>query len=388
MATLYTVGSWTSGGYTGTLATSYTETTDITTNVSNVTVTVTWSGNRSSATLYGNGLRVRVGTQWWTAVAAGGNANTARGGLSHTFTVPHNNDGTGSVTIYTDADISGGNPDFKSKSATVTLTTIPRGHTFTLNETMLTAGQSVTLTATKNVEAYRSTITWDNGVSQGTITTNDAGTSWGISYDTLAAGLPTGITKNVSIICQTINFETGNVVSETTLYVAVNTGSIVLSLYDDGTDAGVTIGERAVKGGMNVYTDAEFGKEGKPVNVNYLHSFSIGRFEKIWSQSIPSSMAATTLNVDLSKYEAIVIVTATGGYFNYALTTRIDGQWQGDTHRTKVTEQQGGRMVARYFAITETGIEVGNGYRFNTYASSTSTTDNAIVIPVYILGVH
>lgn len=252
MATLYTVGSWTSGGYTGTLATSYTETTDITTNVSNVTVTVTWSGNRTSATLYGNGLRVRVGTQWWTAVAAGGNANTARGGLSHTFTVPHNNDGTGSVTIYTDADISGGNPDFKSKSATVTLTTIPRGHTFTLSETMLTAGQSVTLTATKNVEAYRSTITWDNSVSQGTIATNDAGTSWGISYDTLAAGLPTGVTRNAAIICNTVNYDTGAIVSTTTLYVAVNTGHIAFSLYDDGNgnEVGATVGERATAPGF------------------------------------------------------------------------------------------------------------------------------------------
>lgn len=250
MATLYTVGSWTSGGYTGTLATSYTETTDITTNVSNVTVTVAWSGNRTSATLYGNGLRVRVGTQWWTAVAAGGNANTARGGLSHTFTVPHNNDGTGSVTIYTDADISGGNPDFKSKSATVTLTTIPRGHTFTLSETMISAGQSVTLTATKNVEAYRSTITYDNGVTQGEIGRNQSRTSWEISYDTLAAGLPTGVTRNAAIICNTVNYDTGAIVSTTTLYVAVNTGHIALSLYDDGNGVGATVGERATAPGF------------------------------------------------------------------------------------------------------------------------------------------
>lgn len=252
MATLFTLGSWTSGGYTGTLTVSYSETIDISNNVSNLPITLTWSGNRSSATLYSNGLRVRVGTQWWTAIANGGNANDCRNGKSHTFVVPHNNDGTGSVEVYVEADISGGSPDFKSKTATITLTKIPRGHSFSLNSTMITKGQTITLTAVKNVEAYRSTITFDNGVVQGEIGRNQSRTSWEISYDTLSNSLATGITRNVAIICKTINYDTGQEIATTILYVAVNTGHIAFSLYDDGSNVGATVGERATSDGFCV----------------------------------------------------------------------------------------------------------------------------------------
>lgn len=246
MASLFTLGSWTYGSTTGTLALEYTETTDKITNTSSLTITARWSGNRSVATLYSNGLVIKVGNQTWTAIAKGGNANNARSGVSKTFVIPHNNDGTGSVVIYAEADISDDSgSDFKSRSATLTLTPIQRGHQYSLNTNLLTTGQTATITVTKIIDTYTSTIAWDNGVNSGTLATKSSGTSFTTDYATLSDGILSGLSANVKFTCTCYDGDT--VVGTTILSLVVNTGIIDLSLYHDNDgNLGCRWGKRAL----------------------------------------------------------------------------------------------------------------------------------------------
>lgn len=388
-----------SGLFTYTFYTTITETIDQMSNTSMLTAKLSFKADTTGKLFDGSGFTATIQYSFdqtnWTKIASA--TRTSYTGTSEvtlisgsSFAIKHDDDGK--KTIYYRVVITNNGNNYAPRSTshdwTLVLENIPRGNSFSLDKTMLSKGESVVLTIAKSIDTYSSTINWSrsDGAS-GQIMIKDASTSKTITYEELADGLPTGVSAIIILTCETWNgFE---YIASTTLEIRLSSGYMALSLYDDNNgDVGTTIGERAIGGGFNVLIDATFGSTSKKVNMNVGNSFSIGKFETLWSQSVPSTFAPTTINVDLSKFEAIIIVTSTGGYFNFSLTTRINGQWQETTHRTKVTEQQGGRMVARYFGISDSGVEVGNGYRFNTYGSSTSTTDNAMVMPVAIIGVH
>lgn len=297
--------------------------------------------------------------------------------------IEHEADGTKAINASLRINVNG---SICTGSGTITLTPINRINQMSVTPATLT-NQDATITITKYVSSYTTTIEYT--IAGGTYTLADkaSGTSFTLAYDDLKALI--GVFTSDDIYIKATTYDGANAIGYVDTTITIQTGQIAFSLYDDREgNVGATFGEEATEDGVNVYVDTKFGKPSKPIEMNFANAFSVGKFETLWSQSAPSTQGATTINVDLSKYEAVIIVTSTGGYFNYAFTTRINGEWQGATHRTKVTEQQGGRMVARYFGVYNDHIEVGAGYRFNTYGNSGSTTDNAMVIPVAIIGVH
>lgn len=207
------------------------------------------------------------------------------------FTFNHNLDGSLSLTVKVTLNIQG---DVVSAQTTYVLPTIPRGHTFVLDKTMLTSGQSVKLTATKNVSTYTSTIKYSNGITEGTLFDKSTANEWDISYATLSNGMASGLTRRILITCETYN---GNELVQTSpLYIAVNTGNIVLSLYDDGSgDIGVTIGERATGGGFNV----------KGIEANFSEATKVV-FKEETDAVIARTSGATIMNYEVHKVGNVV----------------------------------------------------------------------------------
>lgn len=205
---------------------------------------------RSSGNYYRNGAKVSVAADGKTiesATKAIGIGSYAGYGLDFKFTpdsitIKHNDDGTKTgLTITATFDIQGTK---NTGSVVIDLPPIPRGNKYSIDKTMLTPNTAATLTATKINEAYTSTIEWTNGVMSGQIAGKSAATQWELNYSTLSAGIPAGLTRVASIICTTYNGDTAVMV--TILQIAINTGSIVLSLYDNGNGKrGATFNKRA-----------------------------------------------------------------------------------------------------------------------------------------------
>lgn len=245
MTELISLGPWRYGSYSGTLKLSYEIISqNIQLNTTELKIKLTFPGNRQ-ASVYG--LTCTVDGQAWNP---GVSKLTSSSSLEKIFAIKHNDDGTKSVSISLRADMSDDSgSDVKTASSSVALQQIPRGHRFALDQTMLSAGKSVTITAIKSIESYMSTITWDNGVNTGVVAMNSFADSWTVDYDTLSDGLAKGVTRNVTFTFKTYNGS--DLITTTTSTLVITTGKITLSLYDDGTDTGVTFGERAVKPGVN-----------------------------------------------------------------------------------------------------------------------------------------
>ena len=101
-------------------------------------------------------------------------ANTTKTILDKTFTVYHNADGTKKVEASTwmATGISAGEV---RKTASLTLTTIPRGSTAYVNNPVI--GHLATITVSRNSSSFTHTITYTFGKKTGTVTTKSSSTS-------------------------------------------------------------------------------------------------------------------------------------------------------------------------------------------------------------------
>lgn len=107
-----------------------------------------------------------------------------------TLTVPHNSDGSGTITVRTwmDTDISYG---VVEDSKTLTLTTIPRASTLSVSDGTL--GIKTTPTADRKSSSFTHTLTWECGSYSGTIATKSSATSWNFTPELkLASVAPYG----------------------------------------------------------------------------------------------------------------------------------------------------------------------------------------------------
>lgn len=388
-----------SGLFTYTFYTTITEVIDQMSNISMLTAKLTFKADTSRKLFDGSGFTATLQYSFdqsnWTKIASA--TKTTYTGTSEvtlisgsSFAIKHDDDGKKSIYYRVVITNNGNNyaPRSASHDWTLVLENIPRGNSFSLDKTMLSKGESVVLTIAKSIDTYSSTINWSrsDGAS-GQIMIKDASASKTIAYEEMADGLPTGVSATITLICDTWNGT--EYIASTTLEIRLSSGYMALSLYDDNNgDVGATIGERAIGGGFNVLIDATFGSESKKTNISVANAFTIGRFETLWSQSPPSSVTSLNIPLDLTKFEMIYVVTSTGGYYQFTPIIKINGEWQGATHRTKIREQQSGRLLARPVSVFNDHVLFEGGYRFNTYGSGTTTTDNTIIIPVAVIGVH
>lgn len=133
---------------------------NINANKSNVTVKVKVWRTNSGYTTYGPGTVYCTinGTQYSVAVTSSNKISygTTYTWFTKTLDIPHNSDGKKSLKIT--ASISHSQFTIPSTSWTMTLTTIPRTSSFTMNKSSITLGDSVTFTITRASSSFTHTI--------------------------------------------------------------------------------------------------------------------------------------------------------------------------------------------------------------------------------------
>ena len=364
--------SITAYGITTSFSLTSVETVDIATNTSSIEFTLTTvqspKGSGYQRSIYSGSTVTINGTAYVVSTAKVSHGDVA---WTKTIKIPHNADGSKTIACSIRINLGG---DILTGSGNIALTNIPRGSQIVLSSSSLEDGKDdLIIDVVAHISTYshqlkcflndelKHTVNLAAGTYRSTYFTNAVLSSYlGDAYSGMA-----------TFRFELITLNGAEQVGETSVAeLLFRKGFIPLSIWQDGNDVGVC-----------------FGKEASRPGIDFSGLVSVGKFETLWTQSA-TSMGATTIDVDLSKYEAVVLVTTTGTYYNFALTVRIHRQWQGDTHKTKVTEQQAGRMVARYFSFFDDHIVVGAGYRTGTYGNSSTTTDNAQVVPVAIIGIR
>ena len=195
----------------------------ITNNTSNVTVKVNYSWtygsfNRDSSTKY-----VTInGTKYsFNDADINPNATTSGSGTLYTKTldIKHNTDGTGKVEVsaYVDTDVSSG---ILKKSATKTLTTIPRASTITATSAVV--GSESTITISRKSSKFTHTLKYSFGSLSGTIVSKTTSTSykWKLPTSFYAQIGASATSKSGTITCETFDGSGNSIGTKSTTFTA------------------------------------------------------------------------------------------------------------------------------------------------------------------------
>lgn len=185
-----------------------------------------------------------------SAINNGGGATTLLATI--TQSVPHNADGTKSVTIAgvfgIRATISGTWYESISASATVTLDTIPRTSTVTASASSVAIGQTLTLTISRAASTFTHRLRYSLAGTSGTIATGVATSyAWALPM-TLCNALPSSTSGNLVIYCDTYSGST--LIGTATVSV---TATVPASVVPTITGATIAEGGNGVPDGWGVY---------------------------------------------------------------------------------------------------------------------------------------
>lgn len=177
-------------------------------NTTQLTVNVNISWTYGSYDHYGSSKYVTINgkTYYFSSVKINPNRTTSGSQTlySTTVTIPHNADGTKTVSIYasvTTATSSG----TVTASRSVTLTTIPRATTPSLSASSVPLGSAVTISTPRASSAFTHTLTYKFGSATGTIATGVATSyAWTVPK-TLANQIPSATSGACTITCRTYN---------------------------------------------------------------------------------------------------------------------------------------------------------------------------------------
>lgn len=303
MATI--TGSCDNSRYT--LTCEWTSTQNISSNTSSITAIVYLNGNGYTTTSSHwscviNGVTVTSGK----SASIGGKTELGR----RTWTVTHDSGGKCNVPIsfsYSNGLTSAGTYTTRSGSgsSTVSLSTIPRVSTFTMNKSSCEFGEEVTITINK----ANSSFTHDIYYKLGTINTILDGSITGTTYKFTPAlydmsQIPNSTTGMVTIVVYTKSG--GNIIGSTskTLTVRVPT-NIVPSV-------GISVTPNNTMGGVNVANRTTFTV--KPVNAKGVYGSTIKSYliSGGWLNST-SATGATTQPLGSGNYTFTVKVTDSRG---------------------------------------------------------------------------
>lgn len=178
-------------------------------NTSSVTLTVKVTTTEDSHNLVGAPLRVTFGGNasgtYNTTVTFG--KHTTKTIYTRTFTVSHDSDGTAKVTatVRLQTNISAGTI---TKTASKTLTTIPRASTPTLSGT-LALGNTLTIRTNRKSTAFTHTLKWSWAGHSGIIAEDvGASTTWTPDTETMAPWLTDAASATLTITCNTYSGST------------------------------------------------------------------------------------------------------------------------------------------------------------------------------------
>ena len=212
-----------------TLTCEYSVSQNISTNTSTIT-----------AYVYLNGNGYTTSSSYWSCVINGvtvtSNKNASIGGKtllgSRTWTVNHNSDGTCKTTIsfsYSNGLSSAGTYTTKSGSgsSSVTLTTIPRGSSMSLNRTSATIGSdAITITLSRASSSYTHKVQLYFG-SYSALLAEGVGTSYTFTPNiSLCSQIPNSTSGTATIKVQTMNGSTW--IAETIKTITLNVPSSVV----------------------------------------------------------------------------------------------------------------------------------------------------------------
>lgn len=200
------------------------------------------SANTSTITanVYLNGNGYTTSSSYWSCVINGttvtSNKNASIGGKtllgSRTWTVNHNSDGTCKTSIsfsYSNGLSSAGTYTTKtgSGSASITLTTIPRGSTISLNRTSATIGSdAITVTLSRASSSYTHKVQLYFG-SYSALLAEGIGTSYTFTPNiSLCSQIPNATSGTATIKIQTMNGSTW--IAETSKTITLNVPSSVV----------------------------------------------------------------------------------------------------------------------------------------------------------------
>lgn len=179
-----------------------------TNNASNVTIRVFCWRTNTGYTTYGSGTVYCYinGTTYEASITS--NQKITSSGIylfSKTLDIPHNDDGT--KTLSTSAYIEHASFSSSSNSASFTLTTIPRASGVTCNSFYI--GDSTTINISRASSNFTHTIKYVYGNLSGTIATKTSETSLGwTAPNTFYSQIPNGTTGYGSIVCETYSGDT------------------------------------------------------------------------------------------------------------------------------------------------------------------------------------
>ena len=210
------------------------------------------SANTSTITanVYLNGNGNTTSSSYWSCVINGttvtSNKTASIGGKkllgSRTWTVNHNSDGTCKTTIsfsYNNGLSSSGTYTTKSGSgsATVTLTTIPRGSSLSLNRTSATIGSdAITITLNRASNSYTHKVQLYFG-SYSALLAEGVGTSYTFTPNiSLCSQIPNATSGTATIKIQTMNGSTW--IAETSKTITLNVPSSVVPTIGSVTATG------------------------------------------------------------------------------------------------------------------------------------------------------
>lgn len=181
---------------------------NISNNTSNVTVRVFCWRTNTGYTTYGSGTVYCYinGTTYQASITSSQRITSSGIYLfSKTLDIPHNDDGT--KTLSTSAYIEHASFSSNSNSASFTLTTIPRASGVTCNSFYI--GDSTTINISRASSNFTHTIKYVYGNLSGTIATKTSETSLGwTAPNTFYSQIPNGRTGYGSVVCETYSGDT------------------------------------------------------------------------------------------------------------------------------------------------------------------------------------
>jgi hypothetical protein len=377
---------------------------------SRYTLTCEWSSTQNvsansstvTAIVYLNGNGYTTTSSYWTCVINGttvtSNKSASIGGKTElgrrTWTVSHDSSGKCSVPIsfsYSNGLSSAGTYTTKSGSgsSTVSLPTIPRVSSFTLNKTSCEFGQEVTVTISKASSSF----THDIHYKLGSINVPLVGSITGTSYKftpalTDMSELPNATSGTVTITVYTKNGNTIIGSASKTLTVTVPS-SVVPTV-------GISIAANNTLNGTNISNKTTFTV--KPINAKGVYGSTIKSYTISGEGlSTTSSSGGTSKTMNSGKYTYTVKVTDSRGRTGSASQTVTVHSYDKPTlsftpYRADVggTPQDNGEYIYSNLNYTISNPNNGNAntkkYRLlkKTANSSTwSTVQDWVDLPNY-----
>lgn len=331
----------------------------VTNNTSNVTVSVKFYRTNTGYTTYGTGtVYCKINGTTYSASVTPDDEITSSGIVlfTKTLNISHGSDGTKKLTV--SAWISHERVTSSEQSYSMTLTTIPRATTPTVNVTSADMNTSITVSMPRASSSFTHTLKYTFGSATGTIGSS-LGTSkaWTIPLS-LANQIPNATSGSLTITCETYNGSTK--IGTKTVKITIKVPSSVvptissISVVDSKTDLAdkfATLIQNQSKPTITVnasgaYSSTIASYSTKFLGVTYTaKSFTVSNLTQSGTLSIVTTVkdsrgrtASLTQNINVLAYSIPSISLFTAQRCNSDGTINLEGQYLKLTYAYSISE--------------------------------------------------